>query len=152
MSESGDEFNEALFGKLGAANTPKAYVAALRRLLETSVPYLAEVKGNKRRVYWINGRSLGWLECRGSHDRDASIDGQVIQLNVAYVALKVELEADRRNDPAESGRVLTISAPHGDRITLDASPVSVPDSGERAKIEAFIDQVLSAIAGHNVRP
>ena len=90
-----------------------------------------EVDGTKRRVYWINGRSLGWLECRGSHDLGATIDGQVIQLNVAYVALKVDI--DRSNDKAESGRVLSISASHGDRIKLDASPASVPDSEEREK-------------------
>ncbi|MCB0933663.1 MAG: hypothetical protein KDB71_17440 [Mycobacterium sp.] len=148
MNTNDDEFKEALFGKVGAKNTPKAYIAALRRLLKTSVAYLGEVDGTKRRVYWINGRSLGWLECRGSHDLGATIDGQVIQLNVAYVALKVDI--DRSNDKAESGRVLSISASHGDRIKLDASPASVPDSEEREKIETFIDQVLSAIAGHSI--
>jgi hypothetical protein len=145
-----DEYAESLFGKIGAANTPKAYVAALRRLLKKSVAQLAEVDGTKRRVYWIDGRSLGWLECRGLQDVGAVIDGQVIQLNDVYVELKVDVVVDRHNDKVESGRVAKISAPHGKRIELDASPGSAPDSEERARIETFIDQVLLAIAGHSL--
>ena len=144
-----DQYNQALFGKVGAPTTPKAYIAALRRLLKTSATHLAQVDGTKRRVYWIDGRSLGWLECRGVQDVDAAISGQVIQLRDAYVELKVEVVADRLNGKVESGRLLRISAPHGDRIELSASPRSVPDSEVRARIETFMDQVLLAIAGHS---
>ena len=145
-----DEFNQALFGRFGATPTSGAYIAALRRLLKTSATHLAKVDGTKRRVFWIDGGSLGWLECRGAHALDATISGQIIQLSAAYVELKVDVDVDRTSGTVESGRVLRISAPHGDRIELDASPKSVPDSEERARVETFMDQVLSAIAGHSV--
>lgn len=148
MNDEDDK--QALFGTLDAANTPKAYVAALRRLLKESVAELAQVDGTRRRVYWIDGRSLGWLECRGVQDTDAVIDGQVLQLNDVYVELKVDVVVERRNGNVESGRVAKISAPHGKRVELDASPGSAPDPEERAKIETFIDQVLLAIAGHSL--
>lgn len=147
MNDEDDK--QALFGTLDAANTPKAYVAALRRLLKESVAELVEVDGARKRVYWIDGRSLGWLECRGIQDADAVIDGQVIQLNDVYVELKVDVVVDRRNNTVESGRVAKIAAPQGKRVELDASPGSAPDSEERARIETFIDQVLLAIAGHS---
>jgi len=148
MATKNDEYATEWFGDEGASHIPSAYVKALKRVTKNAIARLGVIDGHIRKAYWIDGRSLGTLECSGFEDISATITGCVIQLDsVTAVDLNVEIEVDRMNRTAETGRVATVRASEH-TVVLDASPGAEPESDQRNKVEVFIDQLLLALAGH----
>lgn len=81
------------------------------------------VSSNERHAYWIDGRSLSVLSCRGVTDEDTVITGRICQLDATVsVAIKVAVDYDRIENSSRSGRALTIRFPDDGLIELDASP------------------------------
>jgi hypothetical protein len=143
------DLGEALFDRKYINDIPEAYLRELKRYLDTVTARVGIVKSHKERAaYWLNGNSLGILGCTGTSDNDIeSIGGGIRQLeHIIAVNLTVNTHYNGGNQPASTGRRLTIGDPDSPDIVLDASPgLFLPE--KRAQIEQFIDQLLAALAG-----
>lgn len=137
------ELELALFG--GGLTIPRAYLRALKRSSEAASARLGIViHGNEFRGYWLDGHSLGVLSCTGYTDEDAQISGQILQLDhLVSVDLRVTVDFNPVINRGDWGRVLLIEG--AELFRLDASPGrGLPE--KRVEIEAFIDEVLAALA------
>ena len=115
---------------------PDSYLLALTQLVAAANAHLgAVVSDNERHAYWIDGRSLGVLSCRGFTEEDAVITGRICQLDTTVsVAINVSVDYDSSEDSSRSGRLLTIRFPDDGLIELDASP-GAAEPAERNKTE-----------------
>jgi hypothetical protein len=57
---------------------PQAYLATLKRVTaQAATRQLGIEESNTSRIaYWVDGRTLGTLSCKGSSDEDGKINGR----------------------------------------------------------------------------
>jgi hypothetical protein len=132
----------------------RAYLTTVKHLTKHTTRRLGLKESNtKWCAYWLNGRIIGVLSYEGvAEPEDAKvgegtkINGRIVQLDtLASVELTVKTYYSQSENSSRWGRKLTITCPDGDEIVLDASP-GVFDGDARPKVEAFIDDVLDALA------
>lgn len=83
---------------------------------------------------------------------ETKINGRIVQLDtLASVDLTVKTYYNQSENTSRWGRQLTISCTDGYKIVLDASP-GVFDGDARPRVEAFIDDVLGALAAPLASP
>jgi hypothetical protein len=153
MTDVGDrEQVRDLAGELfGTPNVPRAYLRALRRCTSAAnarIGFTDDSDSDVRCAYWLDGHSLGKLECAGVGDENATgIHGEIIQLDQVGICLRMALgDYDSFHRESEWGRVLTIGPVDDPFAVIDASPR--PGSAARCEqLETFIDAVLAAVAG-----
>lgn len=141
------DLGEKLFGVKYVSTIAPAYMRELKRYLDTATASLGLVARDHERVaYWLDGRSLGVLTCKGTDDSEIKdIAGKIRQLD-HITAVDLTVAVHRSGGQVVTGRRLTIGDPDSPDIVLDASPgVFLPD--KREQIEQFIDQLLAALAG-----
>ncbi|MGY4650118.1 hypothetical protein [Mycobacterium sp. URHB0021] len=139
------QFRRDTFGTNTNGETmPPAFLTVLRHLVTGADAVLGtKTSVDERQGFWLRGRSLGVLSCRGMSDEDAQIDGRVIRLDALRdVHLEVPMEYNRWENSSTYGRVLTID---GD-IKFSSAP-GAASADLLSRIEDFIDRVLILIAG-----
>lgn len=76
---------------------PSAFLTALRHFVNGADLMLGtNTSVSERQGFWLRGRSLGMLFCRGMSDEDAQVDGRVIRLDgLLDVRLEVPVDYNR---------------------------------------------------------
>jgi hypothetical protein len=132
----------------------RAYLTTVKHLTAHTTRRLGVKESNaKWCAYWINNRTIGVLSCEGVAEpedamvgEEAKINGRIAQLDtLASVDLTVKTYYNQSENTSRWGRRLTIRCTDGYEIVLDASP-GVFDGDARSRVEAFIDDVLGALA------
>jgi hypothetical protein len=147
------DFRRELWGQPDVSIS-RPYLTTVKHLTTQTTRRLGVKESNtKWCAYLINGRIIGVLSCEGVAEpedarvgEEAKINGRIVQLDtLVSVELTVKTYYNQPENTSRWGRKLTITCPAGDEIVLDASP-GVFDGDARPRVEAFIDDVLGALA------